>query len=421
MRTRIFLLCMLLSAITVNVWSQDVPLTWGHRWGVGARAVGMGEAYTAISDDYSSLYYNPAGLGQLDRLEVFGAFSHLMMTDKAAYNGEETTQESGFTGINAIGVSVPIPTTQGSFVISFGYHRFRDYDKELLVSSFINLPGQMVTKEYNQIDEGGLSSYSCGASIEASPGVFFGGALNFLSGNNDYVWQFSEMDSQDLYTFSRYDSTTFINTSLSGINITLGALLNIGNMFRFGCAVETPLTLTAKEDWSYQEATDWDTGVRNADTTSSGFSEYKIRSPWVFRIGSALTAGPIILSVDVEFIDFSKIKYKTDPPVALYSMAEANLRIKKNFTNRINPRFGAELQIPGTGACVRAGYGFYRSHLVDGLTRKVISVGGGYNFSNQVILNVAYVWTSWNAVTDVIIQSDEINAKKILATVSYRM
>jgi len=30
--------------------------------GFGARALGMGEAYTAVSDDISSVYYNPAGL-----------------------------------------------------------------------------------------------------------------------------------------------------------------------------------------------------------------------------------------------------------------------------------------------------------------------------------------------------------------------
>jgi len=34
--------------------------------GIGARALGMGEAYTAATGDVHSLYYNPAGLGSLD-------------------------------------------------------------------------------------------------------------------------------------------------------------------------------------------------------------------------------------------------------------------------------------------------------------------------------------------------------------------
>jgi tetratricopeptide (TPR) repeat protein len=38
--------------------------------GVGARALGMGGAYTAVANDVTSLYWNPAGFGLLERREV---------------------------------------------------------------------------------------------------------------------------------------------------------------------------------------------------------------------------------------------------------------------------------------------------------------------------------------------------------------
>lgn len=38
--------------------------------GVSPRAVAMGEAFTAVSDDVNALYYNPAGLGTLERQEL---------------------------------------------------------------------------------------------------------------------------------------------------------------------------------------------------------------------------------------------------------------------------------------------------------------------------------------------------------------
>jgi len=37
--------------------------------GVGARACGMGEAYTSLSDDASGIYWNPAGMGSIDHKE----------------------------------------------------------------------------------------------------------------------------------------------------------------------------------------------------------------------------------------------------------------------------------------------------------------------------------------------------------------
>src|SRR6266496_2968071 len=42
---------------------------------VGARALGMGEAYTAMADDVSSLYWNPAGIAILNQSEASFMYS----------------------------------------------------------------------------------------------------------------------------------------------------------------------------------------------------------------------------------------------------------------------------------------------------------------------------------------------------------
>ena len=52
--------------------------------GVGARALAMGGAGTALSDNAYASYWNPAGLGQLTRYEV--SFMHSTLNGEDAYD-----------------------------------------------------------------------------------------------------------------------------------------------------------------------------------------------------------------------------------------------------------------------------------------------------------------------------------------------
>ena len=47
------------------------------RWGCGARSLAMGRAFTAVADDPTAIYWNPAGLGQLDQISFSTMFSNL--------------------------------------------------------------------------------------------------------------------------------------------------------------------------------------------------------------------------------------------------------------------------------------------------------------------------------------------------------
>lgn len=54
---------------------------------VGSRAVAMGNAYTALADDITSVYWNPAGLAFMDRTEAFFTYVDMPLDVNLTYAG----------------------------------------------------------------------------------------------------------------------------------------------------------------------------------------------------------------------------------------------------------------------------------------------------------------------------------------------
>lgn len=75
-----YIIILLLAALLPGIVSAEIFPKVGTaglqflKLGVDARAIGMGEAYTAVSDDISSVYWNPAGLALRPENQVL--FSH---------------------------------------------------------------------------------------------------------------------------------------------------------------------------------------------------------------------------------------------------------------------------------------------------------------------------------------------------------
>src|ERR1700677_84875 len=71
MLSKFFILSFLL-IIPSLCFAQNSSLIFAqpNTYGIGPRAIGMGGAFTAIADDASAAYWNPAGLSQISSYEI---------------------------------------------------------------------------------------------------------------------------------------------------------------------------------------------------------------------------------------------------------------------------------------------------------------------------------------------------------------
>jgi len=70
--------------------------------GFGTRSLGMGNAYAGLSDDGSAMYFNPAGLGLMKRMEFAGSFDYYNLNNDATLFGNTTNYSNSSTKLNQI-------------------------------------------------------------------------------------------------------------------------------------------------------------------------------------------------------------------------------------------------------------------------------------------------------------------------------
>ena len=236
-----------LCALEMSIAQTNIPLL-GFTHGVGARAIGMGGAFVGIADDYSATFWNPAGLGQIRRMELAGAFNSLTYENNTLYFNSPFTDKTNFSNINSLGFVFPVPTYRGSMVFAFGYNRIAKFSSNFVVDGFNDSVDDSVRQAASQLDRGGLRQWVFAGSVQMSRNLYLGGAFNLYTGNYDYSYELNETDNLDLYEESGWLYQDDIDTKISGFGLTFAVLYNLNNRFKFGATIETPLTFKGTED-----------------------------------------------------------------------------------------------------------------------------------------------------------------------------
>jgi long-subunit fatty acid transport protein len=474
-----------LSAMVVLMLSQHTPAQAQYPedalrfstpgFGVGSRALGMGNAYTGVANDFSAIYWNPAGLAQAQLDEFTFGVSYLNNVDTSQFFGTQGTYSTGAFNLNALGFVHKLPTQRGSFVVALGFQRQNSFasglsfngfnpnssiiqtsarngaaypsdlsdniayqlylaDLDTVNGRFISPITNRVTQGATVVEGGGLNNWSIAGAMDIAPDLSLGITLTYVAGSYRYDRNYEETDpagihNQFPFDFQRLTIDEYVESDITGVNATFGLLYRIPDRFRLGFSVKAPTAFSVKENFGVSARSYFDNGdVRPVDapfeTKSSG--TYDINSPWVYSGGISLIVNNLMLAADAEYTDWRELEFvHANPDV----MAQ-NDEIRKQFRDTWNLRGGIEYDLFGLGVRLRGGF-IYNPSPYQGdpssFDRKTITGGLGIMLAGSTMLDLTYArgWYEtfrYNYIQgDISSRTDEaITTNTFLMTFSYR-
>ena len=422
-----FLLLLILVAPSGAQFPEDALRYSSLGFGVGARSLGMGMAFTGIANDFSATYWNPAGLGQLQLSEFSVGLSHLSYGNTSSFLGNQKSFTNSSTDLNSFGLVYPFPTTRGSLVFAVGYSRVNDFTTGLSFDGFndrssiiptlneglaydlylVDSLGQTPLVDSLQqrgkvIEGGGLNNWSFSLAVEAARQLYLGFSLTVISGAYSYNRDYSEIDVLNKYSqarfgtdyaFTRLNLINTINADVSGFTARLGMLYKFRSGARFGINLKTPSFLTLRENFSTDGTSVFDVpdaqGRFSYNQRQSGKTEYDVSSPFVLSVGGSVPLGDLMMAGDIELTDWTQMKFSNaDPLVEQY-----NADIKDLYRPTVNLRGGVEYEFSDAGFRIRGGFAYLPSPYQGdppSFAQKYVTAGLGFVVQENIAIDLGY-------------------------------
>ncbi len=366
---------------------------------IGPKALGMGGAYVGLANDYSAIFWNPAGLNQVKAPQI-GIFITSVVP-----NG---TYEFATYGIDASTTSnlYPCPGILG-YLPLFGSEKVTaglgfyvpaglgaEWDGQDLVA--FGGPAELspgVTnpfagKTYEWMSSIGVFNFSPGIAYQISEKISVGAAVNIFYGMMDMKRAVdalnvttdptSPIPGDDGMVDNQYEESG----SGMGIGFSLGLLAKPADMLSIGLSLKTKNTVKF-------EGTAKNTAFQ---ALSANESDYERDLAWPLWIGAGIALRPIkklILTADVQFSQWSDTQEKivTEYKNAVWAgaMDEKARTMELNWEDKTQIRFGAQYQLTEMFA-LRAGYYYDPAPAPDetiniifpSITYKAITFGASY-------------------------------------------
>jgi long-chain fatty acid transport protein len=354
---------------------------------LGTKALSMGGAFIGLADDFSLVYWNPAGAGFL-RQPAFGTYvtdliptNYYQLTVPPELEIEARTKLSHYLGFLA-GYYRPLSE---NLVLGIGIYTPSGLGAYWKGDDFSELSAGVA---YDWTSKIGMISLSTLIAWKIDSRISIGATLNLNYGMFSLKRWAGEIETEPgvFVDLGQYEE------SLHGWGwgLTLGVLAKPTDSLSFGLTVKTPSSIKLKGD-----ATMYTLGYLGYPESSE--AKRTIKWPWFVGGGLALKpAERITLTADLQWTGWSGLKnMKTTylDPVWMTIMTETgNDELRLDWKNRLQVRFGFEYKI-SSSLTLRAGYysdpspapDYTMNVLLANFDFQVLTAGFGYEWKGLSI------------------------------------
>jgi long-chain fatty acid transport protein len=392
MKKRLFLGLAVILSLASGLLANGLNLN-----GFGARATAMGGAYVGLANDFTAVFWNPAGLALL-KIGTFGLAGDILIPSSkyslGAFNMETNKKyyPAGLVGyFQPIGDRVVVGV--GAYSLSGLGTSWNNTGVEAATLTALGLPPAYLTPP-------GIQTYdweSFIASISISPTIavqltdqlFFGATLNINYGffKMDRWAGVMDMEVPDIY-FNPGQQT--LDVKGWGFGATFGLLFKPSDMFSLGLTFRTPSKMKMSGSLEMENM-----ALLGLETSSG--TNMDVTSPMWLAGGIAVKPiDGLTLTFDAHYTNWKKmdtIPLVFDDPV--WSVALAGESLNLAWANKVQLRGGVEYAF-GNFA-IRGGYYYDPAPAPDETLNVLIpsftfnSIAGGFGYrSGGFIIDVGF-------------------------------
>jgi long-chain fatty acid transport protein len=383
---RLFLSIVLIAFTGVALSANGLNLN-----GVGSKAIAMGGAFIGQADDYSAIFWNPAGLVQMKKPSLSFFVTDLMPTGTYAFPayGIDAQTKAGMYPSGALAYFKPISE---KLVIGIGAYvpagSGAEWDVEDLKPLSYNITKGKADNTLIWKSMIGVISVSPVVSYKVSDQFSVGASLNI---------NYAFMKLQKPATFRlvippfidfRYAEQYKEDTTALGFGATFGMMFKPVEKLSIGLTLRTPVNITFKGDATNDIASNPFIQMSAPGIPTESGIERKATWPLWAGLGISFKAtDKLTVNADLQYTQWKKIqaieaKYDNALWQAVFA---AGGKLDLKWEDKIQYRVGMEYAISDKLA-MRAGYYYDPSPspvetlsiLLPEITYNVITVGFGY-------------------------------------------